>query len=141
MSSRSSPQVTSLSPRDIVDFAVRAGVAAKIEGIDKTQVAKLLEVLWNSPEDRAIDIVILHIIRQVGRDRIRINTARYLVRGLVKIKNSYESPKEAKSIAAEFLGLFKWVYEGIQRIRVNIRWNELNSINLEELLRRINYIR
>ncbi len=141
MSSRSSSQVTSLSPRDIVDFAVRAGVAAKIEGIDKTQVAKLLEVLWNSPEDRAIDIVILHIIRQVGRNRIRTNTARYLVQGLVKIKNSYGSPEEAKSVAAEFLGLFKWVYEGIQHVRVNIRWNELNSINLEELLRRINYIR
>ena len=120
----------------VLNTAIRAGVQAVIERVDKSQVAKLLEIIWGLSDDESIEVTILHILRQRKRNEIRRNTARYLIEGLMEIKKCIQEPKQAKAEAVRFLGTFKWVYEASQGERLyNI---DISKLNFEKFIEIIN---
>ena len=124
----------------VLNTAIRAGVQAVIERVDKSQVTKLLEIIWGLSDSESIEVTILHILRQrkrnVTRHLIGKNTARYLIEGLMEIKKCIQEPKQAKAEAVKFLGIFKWVYEASQGERLyNI---EISKLDFEKFIEIIN---
>lgn len=117
----------------IINYAVRAGVAARFERVDKSQIPKVLEVLWSSPAERAIETTMLFVLRQRSRHEIGDLTARLIVEGLMEVKRRSRGDLEkAKALAAEFLGLFKWVYEATPYVRISR--NQIPQLDLNGYL-------
>jgi len=123
----------------LINYAIRAGVAARLERVDKAQISKVLEVLWSSPVEQTIETTILFVLRQRARREIGDLTARLIVEGLVEVKKQAGGDLErAKSLAAEFLGLFKWVYEATPE-KVGINGNEVLGLDLDGYLRMLGF--
>ena len=123
---------------NLINHAIRAGVAARFERVDKAQVSKVLEVLWSSPVDRAIETTLLFVLRQRARREIGDLTARLIVEGLMEVKKQAGGDLEkAKAFAAEFLGLFKWVYEATQYARIGR--NQIPQLDLDGYLRMLGF--
>lgn len=123
---------------NIINQAIKAGIAARLDGVRESQVSKILEILWDSPADRAIETTILYILRQRAR-RVRDFplighlTAKLVVNGLREIKKiAGDDVEKAKALATEFLGLFKWVYEASEHVRV--KRDLIPQLDLEKYL-------
>ena len=127
------------SEHSIFDIAAEAAIHAREENVDRAQVSNLLSALeglraqFANDQDvlRALQVFIARQAR-VSKREIGIRTASALIQGLSKCSNVEE--------ARRFLGLFKWMYESLERIPIRVRqgrgYERYNRILQEYLLRR-----
>ena len=99
---------SALSPQVLDELALAAYAAVVSDGVDRSQVNKLIEVLEST---RNTDYLLAYIARQVGRGMWgRSYHSASKLYELLKGK----SVEEARTI----LGLFKWLYEaGSNKLR------------------------
>jgi|GEM_PF-2647323 len=98
-----------------------AAITAKHEGVDKSQVNKLLEIL-NAYD---IDTLLVFIARQVAREEIGRCTSRHLITIIENIIQS-SSGKDIKNEVRRALGYFKWFFE---------TFSELGSSTFQRIIR------
>ncbi len=93
-----------------LDEIALASLEARLEGVEETQVNRLIELLESS---KSIDLVKVFIARQVGRRQwSRYATSSSAAR-LYEILSKCTSIDEARKA----LGYFKWFYEAGRDIR------------------------
>jgi len=104
-----------ISDERMLDVAARAASIAKKNGIvDKTQVSKLLSVLETVGDDRSCLLILsAYIYRQVNKREIDRDTSKVLSSFLIEMYNNNMSRRDAR----KFLGMFKWLFESIERAR------------------------
>lgn len=110
----------SLSELEIFDIAAKAAATARQERVDRAQVERLLEILeLEESDEAAIAVTQAFILRQAFAARAEFGrrTAVILRDGLTKLKT--------KAKARKLLGLFKWMYDALDRARLD----QLRSIN------------
>ena len=98
-----------MSQVELLDWATEIAVAAKRENVSSTQIDSILGFAQEYRND--VETVMLYIMYQSQRLRFS-NTARILVDKIDKLKNSPDN-------IVKLLGYVKWIYETIERIRVD----------------------
>jgi len=128
--SGSSPKV-GLIGKDLVDYAARIGVAAKFDGVDKSQLEKLIASLdFVSDERISIYVSQAYVNRQVSRREIGNTTGRLVIEALEKCAD--------KSQARALLGLAKWIFEGAKAVNFkNIRRDNVDKITFEDYIKEV----
>ena len=118
-----------------LDYAAKAAYAARVlNTIKDTQVSQLIEILESSPEDKAIEYTIAFVARQVARGPINEAVGRIIIETLLDIKNKHK--EEARDIAREFLGIFKWLYEASEKIDIEkLRKLDYEQINFDRFIK------
>jgi hypothetical protein len=100
----------------VYDYATEAGTALAKGGVDKTTVSNLLEVFQS--ESDALDatsLLLIHIMRQMGRGEILRDVGNTLLRHLSEILNSFKG-EELRSAVFKYLTLSKWIFEARPRV-------------------------
>jgi len=100
---------------EMLNLAVRTSIKASY-GTERTQINQLLEKLESEPGYRGVAITIIHILKQKNRGHIREDLAKDLVKNLKKILD--ENQIEAKLNARKYLGLLKWLYDGVKDLGI-----------------------
>lgn len=90
-----------------------AAVSARVGGVDKSQVNRLIEVVMQSDPDT----LLVHIARQKARREIDPLTAKHLVMA-IDMLSRHVSSEEYKRELLRYLGYFKWFYESLERVRL-----------------------
>lgn len=106
-------------PQFLSQLAV-AALTARREGVDKSQVNKLLEVL----DAYDIDTLLVFIVRQTARKELGRCMSRHLITIIEDIIKS--GSKDVKSEVRKALGYFKWFFE---------IFSELGSPALQRIIR------
>ncbi|NVM01160.1 MAG: DUF2150 family protein [Candidatus Helarchaeota archaeon] len=122
---------------DILDSAVKVAVYAAEERTERAQINQLLEKLESETKSKGVIITIIHILRQVEREKFGKKAANEIIKNLKEFLD--QNPETAKNNARELLGLVKWLYDG-NRI-VGLRSNQIRETGnfntlLQEFLRR-----
>lgn len=103
--------------RDLTELGVKLGVRWKVDGVQSTQINKLLELL-NSESDERLALVLVSLFshKQASRNIIRQSSAREISNAMQEILASKKSNLKAE--ARKVLGVAKWVYEALERKRI-----------------------
>ena len=105
-----------ISDEQMLDVAAKAAsMARKNRVVDKSQVSKLLSVLETVGDERSCLLILsAYIYRQVSKREIDKDTSRILSSFLLEMYNKNMSRRDAR----KFLGMFKWLFESIERAYV-----------------------
>lgn len=106
-----------ISDERMLDVAAKAASIAKKNGIvDKSQVSKLLSILETVGDDRSCLLILsAYIYRQVNKREIDRDTSKVLSSFLLEMYNKSMVRRDAR----KFLGMFKWLFESIERTYVS----------------------
>lgn len=117
--------------KELVDFSARIGVAARLEGVDRTQLEKLIASLDFIGDERlCIYVTQAYAARQLSRRELGNITTRLTIDALSRCTN--------RNQARAVLGLAKWVYEGAKTIRFrNIRRDNVEKITFEDYIKEV----
>lgn len=103
--------------KDFTELGVGLGVRFRVDGVESTQVNKLLELL-NAESDERLALVLVSLFshRQAGRGYMRPVTAREISNAMRAILESEKSDLRAE--ARRVLVVAKWVYEALGGRRI-----------------------
>lgn len=122
-----------ITDKQMLDEGARLAALAKIGDVKLTQINQLIEVI-NSLGDSRESLLYLaaFVSRQVGRRAIPSDFGRELKNALLEYYRMGLGRDEARRL----LGIIKWVYEALQKARVN--YGALRRARtIEEVLRLI----
>jgi len=120
-----------LSLSEMLDIASKIAYSAKMSGKDyKSQINRILEVLEVTSDERELKAPVLttiaFVIRQMGRNEIDNKTGALIKDALFKLIDT-DKPKDH---ARKLLGLFKWLYESIEKRRLP-RVSTIDQVNFK----------
>ncbi len=118
----------------LTDLAIRGAIAARLGGMKRAQVSKLLEVAWSARESELFEELSLYIARQISRREFDRDAARYLIMGLNELR---KQDKLSREEVARFIGLFRWAYDSMEGIRLRIRREHIRNMTFDGFLREI----
>ncbi|MEM2056718.1 MAG: hypothetical protein QXO76_00480 [Thermoproteota archaeon] len=107
----------SKSVRDITELGVKLGVRFRVDGVQPSQINKLLELL-NAESDERLALVLVSLFshRQASRGYMKQSSAREVSNAMQEVLVSRKS--DLRSEARRVLGIAKWVYEALERKRI-----------------------
>jgi len=94
---------------ELLDWATKIAITAKKEDVASTQINSILSFAQEYKND--INTVMLYIMYQSQRLRFS-NTAKILIDRINRLKNNPDD-------IIRLLGYVKWIYETIEKIRVD----------------------
>ena len=104
---------------DILNWGVRIGIQAKLDGFPRAQIEKLLEALELSTDPEAsVYLVSVFAFRQASRLGRGDRTARLISQAISSLKSSTKAAAGLKEATRRTLGVAKWVYEAVERRRI-----------------------
>ncbi|MEM2910432.1 MAG: hypothetical protein QXO01_05150 [Nitrososphaerota archaeon] len=110
--------MSDISAHDFYKLGVKVGVRLKVDGVQSTQVNKLLELLNSESDERlAVTLVAIFAHRQANRGYLRISSAKELSDAMKQILECKEC-SGVRNEARKVLGIAKWVYEALERTTV-----------------------
>ncbi|MCS7098591.1 MAG: hypothetical protein NZ922_06405 [Candidatus Methanomethyliaceae archaeon] len=131
--SQTMPKKT-LSEKDLLDYAVRIGVQAKLDGIKKSQLENILASLelFEDPKHSLL-VTAVYSNRQASRLKRGFRTADIISDILNELYRNGYGREEARKI----LGLAKWTFESIENkeVKVNVDIKKLTSEEFLKILR------
>jgi len=112
----------------VYDMAASSGAYTARRGLDRAQVANILEA-FDSEYDpiSAVKLTIAFIARQIGRREIPGDIGYRIINDLRNILKKF-SGDELRNAARKYLYLFKWFFESNIRFEVN---------NFDEFIERV----
>ena len=117
----------------ILDWAARIGVQAKLDGVSRAQLESLLASLETVEDPKHCVLVTAAFAeRQAARLGGR-RMARLVNEALSEIYKEGGGREEARKL----LGLAKWVFEAIERVRFPISPSEVDKLTFREFLDRL----
>jgi hypothetical protein len=115
---------------EMLDQAARIGVQAKFEGVKKAQFENLMASLDAiEDEKKSLLLTALYAHRQAERLGGR-RTAILISQAL----NQLHAQGRRREDARKLLGLAKWVFESVERTRLDIEPRQINNLTIEKLI-------
>ena len=125
--------------KELLNYATRIGVLAKLERTEKGQMEKAqMENLLASlemTEDPALCLLVTaaYAHRQFSRGLIGRETAKLVNKAMSWLYEQNLKREEARKL----LGLAKWIYECLEKTRISIEWNKIKELTFEEFLEKL----
>jgi len=116
------PQDPEFTEKDLLDYATRIGVQARLDKkLDKRQIENIIALITEEERNPKESLLIAAAFgyRQVARGEIAWETARLISEALEKIYNlKVDEVKDYKEKATKLLNISKWVYESIPKQKI-----------------------
>ncbi|MHA1285493.1 MAG: hypothetical protein ACTSQP_23560 [Promethearchaeota archaeon] len=118
--------------KTLFNKASYAAINCKKNRVKANQVNQLLS-LFNSPFTQDIDdtisLLMAFVSRQKSRGLFGKESAAIIISTLRKISKSVKDSKDKKKKVREFLGLLKWLFEVVEKTRIDFNVNENQSFD------------
>lgn len=120
----------SINEEEVLNFATRIAVQAKIDGVERSQIENLLASLELAADPKnSLWVSTLYAYRQAERGRIGRRTAELIYEAMSRLYEAGCGKDEARKL----LGFAKWVYESLEKR--SIPRIDARRLTLQELLK------